>query len=203
MNLIDRVKNIIVNPNKEWGVIATEQPDAGKIITGYVLPLVGLAAIAAFVGYGLIGFNILGFRVAGIQWGLYYALTVFIAGIASVYLTALVIDMLAPSFNSEKNFNRSLQLVAYSFTPMWIGGLLSIIPAIALVGSLFGIYGLYLLYLGIPKLKNTPADKHVGYFVVSLIVTIVVYWILVWILHSVLLNIFGLSFGFGNLNLNY
>ena len=203
MNLIDRVKNIIASPNKEWNVIATEQPDAGKIITGYVLPLVGLAAIATFIGYGLIGFRILGFRVAGTEWGLYYALTVFIAGIASVYLTALIIDMLAPSFNSEKNFNRSLQLVAYSFTPMWIGGLLSIFPAIALIGALFGIYGLYLLYLGIPKLKNTPADKHVGYFVVSLIITIVVYWILVWILHSIFLNIFGLSFGFGGFNLNY
>jgi len=203
MNLIDRVKNIITNPNKEWNVIATEQPDTGKIITGYVLPLVALAAIAAFIGYGLIGFNILGFRVAGIEWGLYYALTVFIAGIASVYLTALVIDMLAPSFNSEKNFNRSLQLVAYSFTPMWIGGILSIFPPIALIGALFGIYGLYLLYLGIPKLKSTPADKLVGYFVVSLIVTIVVYWILTWILHSILLNIFGLSYGFGGFKLNY
>jgi hypothetical protein len=203
MNLIDRVKNIIASPNKEWDVIAAEQPDTSKIVTGYVLPLTALAAIAAFIGYGLIGFRILGFRVTGMEWGLYYALTAFIAGIASVYLTALVIDMLAPSFNSEKNFNRSLQLVAYSFTPMWIGGLLSIFPPIALIGSLFGIYGLYLLYLGIPKLKKTPADKHVGYFVVSLIALIVVYWILVWILHSILLNIFGLSFGFGGFNLNY
>jgi hypothetical protein len=193
MNLIDRVKNIIASPNKEWDVIAVEQPDASKIVTGYVLPLTALAAIAAFIGYGLIGFRILGFRVTGMEWGLYYALTAFIAGIASVYLTALVIDMLAPSFNSEKNFNRSLQLVAYSFTPMWIGGLLSIFPPIALIGSLFGI----------PKLKKTPADKHVGYFVVSLIALIVVYWILVWILHSILLNIFGLSFGFGGFNLNY
>jgi len=203
MNLIDRVKNIITSPNKEWDVIAAEQPDAAKIVTGYVLPLTALAAIAAFIGYGLIGFRILGFRVTGMEWGLYYALTAFIAGIASVYLTALVIDMLAPSFNSEKNFNRSVQLVAYSFTPMWIGGILAIFPPIAMIGSLFGIYGLYLLYLGIPKLKKTPAEKHVGYFVVSLIVLIVVYWILVWILHSILLNIFGLSFGFGGFNLNY
>jgi hypothetical protein len=38
---------------------------------------------------------------------------------------------------------------------------------------LAGLYGLYLLYLGLPKLKKTPADKHVGYFVVSLLVIIV------------------------------
>ena len=203
MNLFDRVKNIITNPNKEWDVIATEQPDTGKIITGYVLPLAGLAAIAAFIGYGLIGFRILGFRVTGINWGLYYALTAFIGAIISVYTTALVIDLLAPNFGSEKNFNRSLQLVAYSFTPMWVGGLLAIFPPIALIGALFGIYGLYLLYLGIPKLKNTPADKHVGYFVVSLIVTIVVYMLIGWILRSIMLNIFGLSYGFGGFDVNY
>jgi hypothetical protein len=118
MNLIDRVKNIIVTPNKEWDVITTEQPDAGKIITGYVLPLAGLAAIAAFIGYGLIGFNMLGFRISGIDWGLYQALTILIGAIVSVYITALVVDLLAPSFASEKNFNRSVQLVAYSFTPI-------------------------------------------------------------------------------------
>ncbi len=81
MNLIDRVKNIIITPNKEWDVITTEQPDAGKIITGYVLPLAGLAAIAAFIGYGLIGFNILGYRVSGVNWGLYQALTILIGAI--------------------------------------------------------------------------------------------------------------------------
>ena len=203
MNLIERVKNIITNPNKEWDVIATEQPDSGKIITGYVLPLAGLAAIAAFIGYGLIGVNVFGFRMSGMDWGVYQALTVFIGAVVSVYITALVIDLLAPTFNSEKNFNRSLQLVAYSFTPAWIGGLLAIFPPIALIGALFGLYGLYLLYLGIPKLKNTPADKQVGYFVVSIIVTVIVYFVIGWILRSIFMGIFGLSYGYGGLDINY
>src|SRR5688572_32611435 len=33
MNLIERAKNIIISPAKEWDVIATETPDTGKIIT--------------------------------------------------------------------------------------------------------------------------------------------------------------------------
>ncbi len=203
MNLFDRVKNIITSPNREWDVIATEQPDAGKIVTGYVLPLAGLAAIAAFIGYGLIGFNVFGFRLSGIDWGLYQALTILIGAIASVFITALVVDMLAPSFGSEKNFNRSVQLVAYSFTPMWIGGILAIFPAIALIGGLFGLYGLYLLYIGLPKLKHTPADKQTGYFVVILIITLVVYFVVGWILQSIFMSIFGLSYGYGGMNIRY
>ena len=102
MNLIDRVKNIITNPKREWDVISIEPADSGKMITGYVLPLAGIAAIAAFIGYGFIGFNVLGFRISGIDWGIYQALTVLIGVIASVFITALVVDALAPSFGSEK-----------------------------------------------------------------------------------------------------
>lgn len=195
MNLIDRVKNIITKPNTEWDVIDAEQTDAGKIITGYVLPLAGAAAIAAFIGYAFIGVSYFGFRVTGVEWGLYYALNVLINAILSVFICSFIVDALAPSFGSEKNYVKSLKLVAYSFTPAWIGGLLAIFPPIAIVGALLGIYGLYLMYIGIPKLKKTPPDKHVGYFVVILIVTILVYILVGWILTRILSSVFGLSYG--------
>lgn len=201
MNLITRAKGIIAAPNREWDITKTEVPNTNQIIIGYVIPLAGAAAIAAFIGYAVIGANFFGYRVAGMDWGLYQALSIFLGALLSVFITALVIDQLAPSFHSEKNFGRSLQLVAYSFTPAWIGGLLAIIPALGILGGLCGLYGLYLLYLGLPKLKNTPADKQVGYFVVTILVTIVVYMVIGWILTSILMNIFGLSYGIGGMRL--
>src|SRR5688500_5293050 len=137
MNIFERAKNIIVSPNTEWLLIKSEIPNTAKIITGYVLPLAGLAAIAAFIGYAFIGVNMFGFRIKGIDWGLYTAVSFLLSSILSVFVSALVIDMLAPNFGSEKNFDRSIQLVSYSFTPTWIGGLLMIIPAIGWLGSLF------------------------------------------------------------------
>jgi hypothetical protein len=172
-----------------------ETPNANQIITGYVLPLAGAAALAAFIGYAFVGINMFGVRVAGIDWGIYQALTILIGAFVSVYLAALIIDALAPSFQSEKNFNRSLQLVAYSFTPAWLGGLLALIPSLAFIGSLFGLYSLYLLYIGLPKLKKTPVDKQTGYFVVSLVVCLVVYMAVAWILSSILMRTFGLTYG--------
>ena len=199
MNLISRAKGIIAAPNHEWDVTKTEAPNTNQIITGYVIPLAGAAAVAAFIGYAFIGLNVLGYRISGMDWGISQALTVFIGALCSVFITSMVIDQLAPSFNSEKNFGRSLQLVAYSFTPAWIGGLLAIIPSLAIIGGLFGLYGLYLLYLGLPKLKNTPEDKRVGYFVVTILVTIVVYMVIGWVLSMILTSIFGLSYGLGGL----
>jgi hypothetical protein len=196
MNLVERAKNIIVSPVKEWNVIAAETPDTGKIITGYVLPLAGAAAIAAFIGYGLIGFNYgFGVRMKGINWGVYHGLTILVSALVSVFVSSFVIDALAPNFGSEKNLGRSVQLVSYSYTPAWVGGLLAILPSLALVGSLAGLYGLYLLYIGMPIMKKTPEDKHVGYFVVSLLVMIVVFMLIGWILGRILLSIFGLSYG--------
>ncbi len=202
MNLIERAKNILISPAKEWEVIAGEEPDVNKIFTGYVIPLAGAAALAAFIGYGLIGFNMLGYRMSGIDWGLYQALVSFIVSVCSVFLTAFVVDALAPSFSSEKNFGRSFQLVAYSYTAGWIGGLFQILPVIAFLGTILSLYGLYILYLGMPKLKNTPAEKHLGYFVVTLIVLIAVYIVLGIILSAIMQPMFGLSYGGDNFRLD-
>lgn len=188
MNLIERAKNIIIAPAKEWDVIATETPDTGKIITGYVLPLAGAAAVAAFIGYAFIARHF-----GGINWGIYQAITVLVGALAGVFISAFVIDALAPSFGSEKNMGRSIQLVAYSYTPFWVGGLLAIIPMIAFLGVLVGLYSLYLLYIGIPKLKKTPEDKQLGYFVVSLLVMIVVYFVIGFILSLILLSSMGMT----------
>ncbi len=195
MNIIDRVKNILITPQKEWDVINGEQPNTPGIITGYVLPLAGAAAVAAFIGYGLIGVNFgFGIRLKGMDWGLYQGLTVLLGALLSVFVSAFIIDALAPSFGSEKNMGKSVQLVAYSWTPAWIGGLLTILPSLAIIGSLAGLYGLYLLYLGLPKLKNTPQDKQVSYYVVSLIVMIVVFILIGLVVSKILISIFGLSY---------
>jgi hypothetical protein len=194
-NVIDRAKNIITQPAKEWDVIALEQPNTSQIITGYVLPLAGAAAIAAFIGYAFVGYNVFGVRISGIDWGIYQALTVLVTAIVSVFICAMVIDALAPSFGSEKNMGRSVQLVAYSYTPGWIGGLLALYPPLSMIGALFGLYGLYIMYIGLPKMKKTPQDKQISYFVVSLITVIVIYFIMGLILSAILMPIFGLSYG--------
>ena len=189
----------MMTPAKEWDVINGEEANVPGIITGYVLPLAGAAAVAAFIGYGFIGFNYgFGLRIKGIDWGLYQGITVLAGALLSVFVSAFVIDALAPSFGSEKNMGKSVQLVAYAWTPGWVGGLLAIIPSLAIIGGLAGLYGLYLLYVGLPKLKKTPQDKQVSYFVVSLIVMIAVFMVIGLIISKILMSAFGLSYGLGN-----
>lgn len=193
MNIVERAKNIIVSPKLEWEKIDTENTDMKTVIMSYVLPLAVLSAICAFIGYAFIGVDVGFFRMKGMNWGIYQAIVVFLGAIISVLVSTYVVDMLAPSFASEKNLNKSAQLVGFSYTPALIGGFLSIFPALGIIGSLFGLYGIYLWYLGLGPLKNTPEDKKVVYMVVSILVLIVVSFVIGTILNRILMPAFGLT----------
>jgi hypothetical protein len=196
MSLFDRAKNIIVSPKTEWDAIGNEEPNIRQILISYVIPLALIPTIAIIIGYGLIG--IYGF--SSIDYGLAMALVQILNAILSVFVAAFVIDALAPSFGSEKNIGRAFQLVAYSMTPVWVGGIFNLVPAIGWLGSLFGLYGLYLLFVGLSPQMKTPEDKKVGYIIVSIIVMIIVYFVIAAILSAIILSIFGLSvFGAANL----
>jgi hypothetical protein len=188
MNLIERVKNILLTPKTEWDKIDNETPNTQGIITTYVLPLVAIGAIAAFVGWGFIGKSYWGIKFTSTSWGIRYAIIALISGVAGCLLLAAVIDALAPNFKSEKNFGKSLQLAAYSSTAGWVGAFFNIIPSLAIIGSLVGLYGLYLLYLGLPKLKKTPEDQVTTYFVISLVAMIVAYFVIGLILAAILID---------------
>ena len=196
MNLVTRAKNMISNPKVEWNVVAAEQPNVSEIITRYVLPLTLLGAIAAFIGYGLIGLSVLGVHVGGIGWGLYYAIQKLILGVLSVFITAYVVDLLAPSFASEKDFGRSVQLVAYGATPGLIAAMFAILPFLAAIVAIAGgIYSIYLWYLGLGPIKKTPEDKKVVYLIVTFLALLLVYFLIGLILSRLLLPIFGIGYG--------
>jgi hypothetical protein len=189
MNIVDRAKNIIMTPKTEWPVIAGEEPNPGQIVSGYVIPLALIPAVASVLGYGLIGRGMF----SSFTWGIAMAIISFIGAVVGVYLTAFVVNLLAPSFSSQKNFGRAMQLVAYSYTPAWVAGILDIVPVLAVLVAIASLYGLYLVYLGIPHTMKTPQDKVVVYMVVSIIVLILVYIVLAAILTPIVFGIFGLS----------
>jgi hypothetical protein len=179
VSLVDRAKNIIVSPKTEWEVIDREPATVGGIYTSYVMILAAIPAIATAIG--LILFVPRGVSVYGIYVGISMtsiivgAVVQYILGLAGVYIMAMIIDALAPSFGSTKDQMKAFKLAAYYPTAAWIAGILAIIPGIGIIGLLVGaIYSLYTLYLGLPVLMKTPADKQVGYFVVTLIAAIVV-----------------------------
>ncbi|MCK7521519.1 MAG: YIP1 family protein [Ignavibacteriales bacterium] len=153
-----------------------------KLLLGYVLPLALIPTIAAIIGWGAIGI----FGFTSFSYGIAMGLVQLINAFLSVLIAGFVIDALAPSFGSQKNMGRAVQLVAYSMTPIWIAGILNILPTIGWLAGLIGLYGLFLMYLGLSPIMKTPEDKKVGYLIVSIIILIVVYFVIAAILTAIL-----------------
>jgi hypothetical protein len=86
-----------------------------------------------------------------------------VLGLVSVFLLGLIIDALAPSFAGEKNQVRATQVAVYSFTPAWVAGALYLLPSFGRLAMLAGLYGFYLLFLGLPRLMKCPQDRAVPY----------------------------------------
>ena len=167
VGLVARVQNILMRPAAEWGVIDAEPATVGGIYTGYVLILAAIPAIASVIGSMAFGHA---FAIAG---ALILAVSSYVLALVGVFVVAFIIDALAPSFDGQRNQIQALKLVAYSYTAAWVAGAAQILPIVGgLITLVGGLYSLYLMYLGLPKLMKSPPQKTVGYFVVSLLVAI-------------------------------
>jgi hypothetical protein len=178
MNLVKRAKNIILTPAKEWEVIKGENLTIADIFTKYAMILAAIPAVAGFIGYSLIGVSY-GFGTFRVPVGtaLVWAILQYILSLAGIFIVAFIMDALAPTFGCAKNMVAAVKIVAFSYTAAWVAGVFNIIPALGILVGIASLYSLYLLYLGMKIVKEVPADKLVGYFVVTLIATVVVYFV--------------------------
>jgi len=170
-----RVKNILLSPSTEWQVIAAEASSARTIYLHYVAPLVGIGVLATFLGQTLVGVPLPLFGTVRLSTAAAVANAVVTFGLSflGVFLIALIVDALAPTFGGEKDPLASLKITAYSYTPAWVAAVLNLIPVLGILALLAAFYGLYLLYLGLPALMHSPKDRAVGYTVVTVLCAIV------------------------------
>jgi len=170
-----RVRNILLTPTTEWAAIAEEPTPPGALVSSYVIPLAAIGAVAGFIGGSLVGTTIpfVGTYRVPIVTGLVWAVFAFCFAIVGVFILAFIINALAPTFGAQQDSNKAFKVAVYSYTPAWIAGALHILPALAILGVFAALYGLYLLYLGLPALMKVPQDKAIGYTAVVVVCAIV------------------------------
>ena len=167
MNIVDRVKRLLLSPDPEWSVIAGESATLGGLITGYVLPLAALSAIGSLLGSLFLGL--------GLVFALRVAIVGLVMAVIAVVILSVIIDALAPTFGAAKSSTNAAKVAAYAPTPAWVGGIFQIIPALgSLIAFIGALYALYLLYLGLMRVMKSSSDKAVGYTVVVVLIATVV-----------------------------
>jgi len=170
MNAVARVKAILIDPAAAWRGFEKDIGDPAYLLSRYVAVLALIPALSSFVGATLIGVvapsgTILRTDLIG---GLFDAIFSYATSCAIVVLLGLIIDLLAPRFGGRRNFEDAFKLAVYSFTPLWLAGIFLLLPGLRFL-LLTGVYGIYLFWLGAPRLAKVPEQQAANFTLVIVI----------------------------------
>ena len=174
MSLIERVRSLLLRPKQTWPVIAAEPADAASIYRRYVVILVAIPAVCAFIGWTLVGGGAFGvtYRLP-IATGLVQMVVGYLLSLAIVYVLALIVNALAPTFGGSNDLIAALKVVAYGSTAGFLGGVFSLLPSLSWLGLLASFYSIYLIYTGLPVLMRCPPEKAGAYTVVVVVCALI------------------------------
>jgi Yip1 domain len=182
MDLVGRVKGLLLDPKAEWPIIEREADDTGALLKGYVAILAAVPAVCGFIGSSIIG--IVGYRT-GLLVGIVSAIGGYILTFVGVFVMAFVVDALADKFGGRRSFASAMKIAAYAPTAAWLASIFTAIPVLAVL-SVLGLYSLYLLYTGLPVLMKVPPNELTGYFLTVIACAIIV-WMLILFVPAMLL----------------
>src|SRR5947209_13575630 len=101
MSLQDRVTNILLRPQEEWTVIAGERSRMSELYLSYVAPLAAIGPLASIVGLSVIGYGnpVTGRTRVAFGTSIGHAVVAYVGSLIGVYVLALIIERLTPSFS--------------------------------------------------------------------------------------------------------
>ena len=132
----------------------------------FALTLVFAGIMSAFVPYGTL------YIVSSL-------VIEFLLAIAALYFIPQILAALAPSFGGKNDSLNALKLYVFAATPGWLGMALAVIPILGWLAAIAGgLYSLYLFWLHFADALTIPADKKVGYVILSIVVIGVIYFVI-------------------------
>jgi hypothetical protein len=173
MEVISRVVKISLLPSLQWKEIRDQEESNRMLLWEYAFPLILFSSIGRVIG---LFFSVK--PVLGISWQLLYVLFFnLVSWVAIPYMlivsASLIIALLLPRLGIDTNFNRTLKLVIYTFTPLFVVTFIVYLHPlmrilIPLGIYLFIVYTLYIYWYGVQELFQITLEKKIGFIVVTI-----------------------------------
>lgn len=171
--ILNHIWGLYAHPKDEWQTIEKRH----ESLMYSLMHILVVALIPAICGY---------YAAAHIGWTIgvgdpiklsqsssqVMAISMYLALVLGVFALAYLIQWMAKTFDSKPSFIQSLELAAYTATPMLMVGIVTLFPVlwfVALAGIVAVSYSVYLLYTGVPIMMNIPEEK--GFIYSSSVVT--------------------------------
>ncbi len=146
-SIVSRARSTLLTPKTEWPTIAAEADTVSHLYSHYIVVLAAIPAVVQVLRFSVVGVSapFLGTYRVGLLAGLSNAVLTYALSLIGVYVVALIVDTLAPTFHGQRDRVQALKTVAYAYTASWVASLVGIVPGLWLLATLAGIgYGIYL-----------------------------------------------------------
>jgi hypothetical protein len=157
--ILSRAFGLLREPQKEWEQIKAEETTIPNILIGYVAPLAAIPPVCDLIGQSL--FN----HALQVDFGQAVIRTVvtWIVSIALVFFLGILVNVVAESFEAEKDDLAAQKIAAYSLTPAFLSGIFSLWPPLWWLSLFLLAAMVYLMYRGLPILMRAPPETAMGY----------------------------------------
>tara|TARA_R110002049_G_scaffold255344_4_gene430910 strand:- start:1090 stop:1683 length:594 start_codon:yes stop_codon:yes gene_type:complete len=161
-------------PRVEWKSISEEKTDLTQFGLTRLIFFAAVPAVSFLIGLSQVGWSLSGtdFNKVAMNYAFLMAVAFYVLIAVATLLMAYFTFAMERAFGTEASFERCLIFVTYTATPMYMAGLVGLLPIvwlcmIVLMAAVF--YSLYLLYVGIPIYMNIPEGK--GFIVATSIIS--------------------------------
>jgi len=162
--IVHRIRSFILSPSQEWEKIAQEKVTKKSLVIQYIIPVILFSSLLIFAG------RILNWEDHSAGNGALAVLSFFLITFFTLYLSAFIINELLPKFDTHKNLNRTFKLMIFSSLPALIAyGISSFHPQMGFLNYV-SLYSIVLYWRGIKPLLGIPADKLIGFALISLLI---------------------------------
>ena len=173
---VDRARRILFQPQREWEAINGEFTKAGAIYRNYIVPLSAIGPIASVAGVAVFGEQgtLFGIVQTPLGTAVQDAVAHYVLGLVSVFVVAIALELLAPSFSGQANRVQGLKVAAYASTPAWLFGILCLVPRLGPLALLGMVWTLYLVYSGAPLLMKVSKERATAFGLVAVVIAAIV-----------------------------
>jgi len=165
VNLGRRAYRIVVRPRSEWDAVRAENRPWWTVLFGHVLPLSFLPAFGWATGMVLTGATAEQSGSPGYPFMGSMALTALLS-VLCVALLALAFYVLAPMYETERNWNRAFSVAGYGTTPVLLAGVLLVMPIMVMGSMVATLHNFVLYYVGLQRVcgcRQSDAAEYLAF----------------------------------------
>lgn len=162
---ITRIWGLYTQPKAQWRTLDRQHESLSYSLIHLAL-IALIPTVSAYFSTTLIGWNFGANNTSPVlltsQSALVMAVSMYVALITGVFALAYLIFWMAKTFGATPSFAHSMELAAYTATPLFMVGFALFYPEpifIMLVGLVGVAYSVYLLYTGIPIVMRIPEER--------------------------------------------